>query len=132
MTATILNYSTNLILVPAFIAAVLGRWIDFFVIMGCAAGSIMHHATYSPTTFAVDQITTYILIIRTFFLAIGSLTTIGLYILGFGYMVFMYLYGKTINRFAFDPRQEIADMYHASMHIIGIIIYSASMIWLLP
>jgi DVNP family len=56
----------------------------------------------------------------------------GLFILGFGYMLLVYMYGKQKNCFAFDPKEDVAEKYHASMHLVGIAIYTSSMLWFLP
>ena len=61
-------------------------------------------------------------------LATTNTITPFLFTLGFGYMGVVYSYGKINNIFCFDPNEYIADIYDASMHIVGIIIYSGSMI----
>ena len=38
-------------------------------------------------------------------------------------MLIAYSYGKRNKCFCFDPNAQVADMYHASIHILGITIY---------
>ena len=73
----------------------------------------------------------YLLATHTILLARTNHITPFLYILGFGYMLIVYSYGQRNKCFCFDPNAQVADMYHASIHILGIIIYTLSMLFFL-
>ncbi len=126
----ILKYSSRSIFIPALVALYLGRWTDFLVICGQASASVWYHSNNTPLALFVDRTALAVLMLRTLLLALTSKYTIGLYIFGFGYIGVMYLYGYKKKCLAFDERQIVADAYHASMHVVGICIYSGSMIWL--
>ena len=70
-----------------------------------------------------------VLIFRTLPLAVTTYPTVALFVLGFGYMFVIYTYGFYNQCFSFDRRPEVADLYHASIHILGIAIYTSSMIF---
>ena len=130
-TMNILHHTSSCIFIPALIATYLGRWPDVFVNVLQGTASVWYHNTHSPIALVFDRISLALLAARTIYLASTSLTLILLYILGFGYIGVIYLCGRRYNCFAFHPNQFTSDMYHASMHILGIAIYSGSMIWLL-
>ena len=46
-------------------------------------------------------------------------------------MLIVYSYGQRNKCFCFDPNTQVADMYHASIHILGITIYTISMLFFL-
>jgi hypothetical protein len=46
-------------------------------------------------------------------------------------MLIVYSYGKRNKCFCFDTNTVVADRFHASIHILGIAIYSLSMIFFL-
>ena len=125
------HLSSLLIAVPALVAVILGRWTDFMVIITQTITSIWIHFTGSPIALRIDQTALAVLIARTLSLAITGYITIGLFILGFGYMFIMYTYGYFNKCFCFDPCPKKSDRYHSSIHILGIAIYTASMIWFL-
>ena len=127
----LVQYSALFIFTPALVALFLGRWIDVAIITAQGTSSIWYHSTHTPTSLLVDRIALSALIVRTLFLAISTYETIGLFILGFGYMLTIYTYGFYTHRFSFDSRPEVADMYHASIHILGIAIYTGSMLFFL-
>jgi hypothetical protein len=127
----LVQYSALFIITPALIALFLGRWPDVAIITAQATSSIWYHSSHSPISLVVDRLSLSALVVRTLLLAITSYETIGLFIFGFGYMITIYTYGFYTHRFSFDPRPEVADMYHASIHILGIAIYSGSMIFFL-
>ena len=127
----LVNYTSISIFIPAIIAILLNRWIDAIIISTLGCASVTHHFNNKKITLIIDRLALICLIIRTFLLAIQSYYTIALYLIGFGYMFIIYTYGFYNNCFSFDPRFIVADRYHSSMHIIGIIIYSVSMIWFL-
>ena len=120
-----------LIFIPVFIATFLGRWPDVAIITAQATSSVWYHSFYSRISLVADRLALSALIIRTLLLAITTYKTIGLFILGFGYMLIIYTYGFYNNCFSFDPRPEVSDKYHASIHILGIVIYSSSMLFLI-
>ena len=128
----ILIFTSKLIFVPAIVALCLGRWGDVFVITFQAVIAIWYHSTHTLASFYADQVGIWLLAIHTLLLAITSAATPYLFVLGFGYMLVVYLYGKRNKCFCFDPNRELADRYHGSIHILGIAIYSASMIFFLP
>ena len=130
--AKILHLTSALIFVPAIVAASLGRWVDVAVIVTQAVTSIWVHTTGNLIAIRIDQTALAALATRTLTLAVTGYTTIGLYILGFGYMLLMYTYGFYAKRFCYDPDPVTGNCYHASIHILGIAIYTASMVWLLP
>jgi len=117
---------------PALVALFLGRWPDVLIITAQATSSIWYHSTHTPASLIADRLALSALVVRTLLLAISTYETIGLFILGFGYMLTIYTYGFYTHRFSFDTRPEVADMYHASIHILGIAIYMGSMIFFLP
>lgn len=127
----LVQYSALLILAPAFVAAFLERWLDAAVIAFQAAASIWYHSTYSRISLIVDRAALAVLVARTFLLALSTYATMALYVLGFGYMLTMYTYGFCHQCFSFDPRPEVADLYHASIHVLGVAIYAGSMIFFL-
>ena len=128
----LLQYSSSLIFIPALIAIAHGYWIDFLIISILTVASTIHHTYYTNVTWIIDQLALYLLIFHTFNIAINnyiimnSYIGIVLFILGVGYMAIIYVYGKYNNCFAFHPKIRVADLYHASMHIFGIFIYSIS------
>ena len=128
----ILHLTSALLFVPAIVAASLGRWIDVAVIVTQATTSVWFHTTGSLVALRIDQTALAALATRTLSLAITGYTTIGLYILGFGYMLLVYTYGFYNKCFVFDVDPVTGNCYHASIHILGITIYIVSMVWLLP
>lgn len=128
----LVQYSSLFIFTPALVALCLGRWPDVAIITAQAISSIWYHSTYTPVSLFVDRVALAALIVRTLLLAITTYETIGLFIFGVGYMITIYTYGFYTHRFSFDTRPEVADMYHASIHILGIAIYIGSMIFFLP
>lgn len=122
------QYTAFLILTPVLVAAYLSRWVDLFVILNQAVASIWYHSSHSNTSLFFDRLALSTLIVRTTLLALTNNVTIGLFFLGFGYMFVMYIYGFYNQCFSFDPRPEMADLYHASIHVVGIAIYTGSMI----
>ena len=127
----IIQYSSMLIFTPALIALFLNRWSDVAIITAQATTSVWYHSSYSRISLIFDRIALSALIVRTLLHAITTYETIGLFILGFGYMLIIYTYGFYNNCFSFDARPEVSDKYHASIHILGIAIYSGSMIFFL-
>lgn len=127
----LVNYTAIIIFIPAIIAILLERWIDAIIISCQACTSIIYHYNNTKIMLFMDRFALTSLIIRTFYLAIKSYYTIIFYLIGFGYISIIYIYGFYNKCFSFDPIFIIADRYHSSMHIIGIIIYSISMIWFL-
>lgn len=125
------QYSARLILAPAVVAALLGRWPDAAVIVAQAGASIWHHSTYSRLSLIVDRSALAALAARTFVLAISTSATMALFVLGFGYMLVMYTYGFCHGCYSFDPRPDVADKYHASIHVLGVAIYAGSMLFFL-
>ena len=130
--AEVLVATSKLIFIPAGVALVLHRWTDVLVISTQGICAIWFHSSHTPFSYYADQTSTLILATHTFRLAITNPITPFLFALGFGYMLLVYTYGKRNNCFCFDPDTEIADKYHASIHILGIVIYSVSMIFFLP
>lgn len=127
----LVQYSALLILAPAFVAAFLGRWPDAAIITTQAAASIWYHSTYSRISLIVDRLALAVLVVRTFLLALSTYATMALYVVGFGYMLTIYTYGFCHQCFSFDPCAEVADLYHASIHVLGVAIYAGSMIFFL-
>ena len=128
----LLVFTSNLICIPTCVAFLLKRWEDVFITSLQAICAIWYHSSHSPISFYADQISIWLLVLHTCMLATTNTITPFLFTLGFGYMGVVYSYGKINNIFCFDPNEYIADIYHASMHIVGIIIYSGSMIFFLP
>ena len=127
----LVQYSAMLILAPAFVAAFLGRWPDAAIISAQAAASIWHHSTYSRLSLIADRLALAALVVRTFLLALSTYATMALFVVGFGYMLIIYTYGFCHQCFAFDPEPEVADLYHASIHVLGVAIYAGSMLFFL-
>lgn len=127
----LVQYSALFILTPAFVAAFLGRWPDAVIISTQAAASIWYHSTYSRISLIVDRLALAVLVVRTFLLALSTYATMALYVVGFGYMLMIYTYGFCHQCFSFDPDPEVADLYHASIHVLGVAIYAGSMIFFL-
>ena len=128
---TLVKFTSIAIFIPAIIAIILKRWTDVIVISTQACASIIYHSSNTQITLFIDRLALSGLIIRTFYLAISSYYTILLYLLGFGYMAIMYIFGFYKKCFSFDSNCYVADKYHSSIHIVGILIYSASMLWFL-
>lgn len=128
----LVQYSARLIFVPALVAVFLGRWADVAVVAAQASASIWYHSSYSRISLFFDRLALAALVVRTFLLAVTTYATIGLFLVGFGYMLIIYTYGFYNRCFSFDPRHDVADKYHASMHILGIAIYAGSMMVFLP
>lgn len=127
----ILLFTSKLIFIPAIIALFLKRWGDVFIIAFQAICAMWFHSSHTAISLYADQAGMWILIIHTLLLAITNNITPFLYILGFGYMLIVYSYGKYNKCFCFDLNPSIADTYHASIHILGIGIYSCSMLFIL-
>ncbi len=127
----LVQYSALLIFAPAIAAAYLGRWVDVAIISAQALASTWYNSTYSYNSLVVDRLALAALFVRTLLLAIQTYATIGLFIVGFGYMALVYTYGFYNHCFSFDPRPEVADTYHASIHLLGISIYACSMVFFL-
>lgn len=127
----LVNVTSIAIFIPAIVALSLKRWTDVLVISTQAFTSVIYHSNNTQITLFMDRLALVNLIIRTFLLSIHSYSTISLYLVGFGYMSLIYMYGFYNKCFSFDSRDHIADRYHSSIHVVGILIYSGSMIWLL-
>jgi hypothetical protein len=127
----LVHYSSVMILAPALVAALLGRWPDAIIVSAQAAASSWHHSTYSPTSLVVDRLALSAIVMRTILLAATTYATMALFVFGFGYMFLMYSYGFYNKCFSFDPRPEVADRYHASIHVVGAAIYASSMLFFL-
>ena len=125
----LVQYSAVFIFAPAICAAYLGRWLDVCIIASQATASLWYHSTYSYNSLVVDRLALSALFVRTLLLAIQTYATIGLFLLGFGYMALVYTYGFYNHCFSFDPRPEVADTYHASIHVLGVAIYACSMLF---
>ena len=130
--AEILLFTSKLIFVPALIALFLRRWADVFIISFQAASAIWFHSSHTPVAFYADQLGTLVLATHTLLLARSTPYTPPLFVIGFGYMLVVYSYGQRNKCFCFDPNPRIADRFHASIHLLGITIYSSSMIFFLP
>ena len=128
----ILTLTSKLIFVPAIVALGLRRWGDVCIVSFQAVTAIWYHSSHTPVSYYVDQLGIWLLVVHTLLLAQTTPATPYMFVLGFGYMFLMYFYGKCTKRFCFDPNTDIADRYHASMHVLGIAIYSGSMIFFLP
>ena len=128
----ILIFTSKLIFIPGIVALCLNRWGDVFIITFQAIMAIWYHSTHTIASFYADQVGIWLLATHTLLLARTSAATPYLFVLGFGYMLVVYSYGKRNNCFCFDPNRVLADRYHASIHILGISIYSTSMIFFLP
>jgi hypothetical protein len=128
----LLLLTSRLIFLPAIVAFVHKRWGDVFVISFQGICAIWFHSSHTFTSFCADQVSMYLLATHTLLLARTSYWTPFLFVLGFGYMLIVYSYGKRAGCFCFDPNPMIADRYHASIHILGILIYASSMIFFLP
>lgn len=124
----ILLLTSLLIFVPAMIAVILQRWGDVFIISFQAICAIWFHSSHTLTAFYADQIGMYLLAAHTLILSYTSIWTPLLFVIGFGYMLIVYSYGQINECFCFDANPIIADRYHASIHILGIMIYSLSML----
>ena len=128
----LLLFTSKLIFIPTLIAIYLNRWGDVVISGSQAAAALWFHSSHTPLSFYADQATMYLLAAHTLILATRHPMTPFLFVLGFGYMVVVYSYGKRNMCFCFDANPTVADAYHASIHILGIAIYSFSMICLLP
>ena len=128
----LLLFTSRLIFVPGIIALLLNRWPDVFVISFQAICAIWFHSSHTLTAFYADQVGMYLLAAHTLLLSSTSVWTPFLYVIGFGYMLLVYSYGQRNSCFCFDANSVVADKYHASIHILGIIIYSSSMVFFLP
>jgi hypothetical protein len=117
--------------IPVIVAIVYKRWPDVIVlsIQGCT--SYIHHSHYTQTTLIIDRAAIFALTLRSLYIAVQSYYTMALVIVSYGYLCIMYIYGFYNKCFSFDSREIVADRYHASTHIVGIFIYSGSMIWFL-
>jgi hypothetical protein len=127
----LLRVTSSLIFLPAFIALALGRWTDVVVISTQGICSVWFHSTHSKLSLYADQTSILILATHTLGLALTNSVTPYLFVLGFGYMAVVFSYGKRNNCFCFDPDETVGNRYHASIHILGITIYSVSMIFFL-
>lgn len=123
----ILVFTSSLICIPTLVALRFNRWGDVYITSLQAVCSLWFHSSHTRIALYADQISMWILITHTFLLAVRHWATPFLFVLGFGYILLVYVYGKRINAFCFDPDTRIADAYHASIHILGILIYSGSM-----
>jgi hypothetical protein len=126
-----LVYTSKLIFITTIVALCMRRWVDVFITLFQAISALWYHSSHTRLSFYADQISIWLLVTHTFLLAITNTITPCLYTIGFGYMLIVYSYGQKYKCFCFDPDITIADKYHASIHIIGIIIYSSSMIFFL-
>ncbi|NBV77701.1 hypothetical protein EBR66_06075 [bacterium] len=128
----LLLFTSRLIFVPAIVAFFLNRWGDVFIICFQAVCANWFHSSHTLSAFYADQVGMYLLAFHTLLLAITSIWTPFLFVLGFGYMLVVYSYGQCNSCFCFDSDPVIADRYHASIHILGIAIYASSMLFFLP
>lgn len=124
----ILILSSRLIFVLAVIAFFLKRWGDVFIVTSQALCAIWFHSSRNLISYYADQFSMYLLALHTLLLARTSQVTPYLFVLGFGYMLVLYSYGQRNRCFCFDSDINIANRYHASIHILGITIYGSSMI----
>jgi hypothetical protein len=127
-----LTITSHLIFFPAIIALYLSRWIDVFIIALQAITAVWYHSYHTTASYYADQVAIWLLACHTLLLARTSIVTPYLFVVGFGYMVVVYCYGKRNKCFCFDENILVADLYHGSIHILGIAIYSVSMLFFLP
>jgi hypothetical protein len=127
----LVQYSALFIFAPALVAAHLSRWVDVGIIVAQATASIWYHSSHSWASLFSDRVALAALVVRTLLLAVSTYATMALFVLGFGYMLLIYTYGFHNDCFSFDPRPEVADKYHASIHLLGIAIYTGSMVFFL-
>jgi len=85
--------------------------------------AIAYHSTYNRQILHVDRATTFLLLIRSGYLAQQTQVTQGIWVSFWFYMYVIYGYGKKTNRFSFDPNKNIGDLYHASLHYLGASVY---------
>lgn len=131
MEESILMNTSKLILIPTVIALLLARWGDVLILSLQAICAMWYHSSHTNISFYADQLSIYLLITHTFLLAITNNITPFLFILAFGYMFVVYIYGKINTCFCFNPNKNIGDMWHGSMHVLGVIVYSCSMLFIL-
>jgi len=129
---TILLISSSSLIVAAMTAIILKRYYDLFIISFQCVGAMLFHSFHTPILFYIDQVAIYLLAVHCFLIALTSLYTPPIFCLYFGYMTIVYVYGQYNKCFCFDPEETIADRYHASIHILGTIVYTSSMILFLP
>ena len=125
----LVHYSSLFIFAPALVAVFLGRWPDAAITAVQAVTSTWHHSTYSRTSLFIDRMAIAAVVVRSFTLSIASYATVGLFIGTFGYMLIIYTYGFYNHCFSFDPRHDISDKYHASIHVLGSLVYMGRMIF---
>jgi hypothetical protein len=128
----ILIVTSCLLLVPATVAIALKRWGDLFIISVQCASALWFHTAHTPISFYVDQASTALLAVHTVLLARTTMITPFMFVLHFGYMTVVYGYGERNKCFCFHPDIIIADRYHASIHVLGMLVYTSSMILFLP
>jgi len=131
MEESILVNTSKLILIPTVIALLLARWGDVLILSLQSICAIWYHSSHTNISFYADQLSMYLLITHTFLLAITNNITSFLFILAFGYMFVVYIYGKINTCFCFNPNKNIGDIWHGSMHLLGVIVYSCSMLFVL-
>ena len=89
-----------------------------------------------PPVLYLDKILVYIVSVTALYLFYEKVTTskctyeikvvYGLVLLGMSYIVYIWYYGYYINEYCFHPVIYIAEKYHMSMHIVGAVIISLS------
>ena len=120
-----------MIFIPALIASYLGRWTDVYIILAQAICSVIYHTYKTPIALIADRISLVTLATHTLVLALSTPITRVLYLVGFGHMFTMYVGGWHLKMFCFDPDLRVGNRWHASIHILGIAIYSSSMLFFL-
>ena len=127
----LLVFTSKLIFIPTVIALLMRRWVDVVVSSVQAISAIWFHSSHTRLSFYADQVGILLLAFHTLLLAITNNISICLFILAYGYMILVYSYGHYYKCFCFDSNVKVADKYHASIHIAGILIYSVSMLFII-
>ena len=128
----ILVLSSMSLFIASCIAFLLKRWGDVIVISFLAICATWYHSTHTHIAFYADQLSILLLTVHTILLALSTYATHLMFVIAFGYMITLYYYGKQHKCYCFHPDIVVADRFHASMHILGLIIYSLSMVFILP
>jgi hypothetical protein len=128
----ILIFTSSLLLIPAGVAVALKRWGDVVIISLQFVSALWFHTAHTPTSFYFDQASTSLLAVHSLLLARTTAITPFMFVLHFGYMTVVYGYGERNKCFCFHPDIIIADRYHSSIHILGMLVYTSSMILFLP
>jgi hypothetical protein len=122
----ILQISSLFYLLPTLFALRYEKYYDSTITTSMALISFSYHSSYNKKVLVVDRFLTGVFILRSIYLAVtkggGFMVSFALADLGF-----LYFYGHAKSDYCFHPNVDIGNIYHASIHLVSSLSFSALM-----